>query len=1140
MINFYGKVLPILRKCMRISTIIIGIQICCTSLLMATGTRAQEVNLNVTKASVKQVFKRIEQQAKVTFVYDEQVINTLPALTLHIKNEQLTDVINQLQSKTQLQFKMVGNYIGVAQNDADMPQIAQTQTTEVAAAKIGGTVKDIANQPLVGVTVTIKGTQKGVTTDATGGFSIDANVGDILVFGYIGYAKKEIAVTGAALNVVLTEDSKQLGEVVVTALGIKKSEKSVTYSTQQVSGSELTRVKSDNLMNSLNGKVAGVTISPSASGVGGSAKVILRGNKSAGGNNQPLYVIDGIPISNGSNANGQPNSTYGTNVGQGGGMAGTSTNQDGGDGISNLNPEDIESISVLKGASAAALYGSQAQNGVILITTKKGKAGKTQINFSSGYTINKLAYKPEFQNSYGQSAPGSTYSWGAPISGGGHDNLSDFYQTGNNWTNSINLSGGNEIAQTYFSYANTDARGVEPNNKLSRNNFNLRETAKFLNNKLTVDGNVNYIDQKINNAPGLGLYLNPLTGLYLFPRGQDILPYKNNYSLPPVAGGNGVPTQNWPFNEDVQQNPWWTVNNDPSVAQRNRILINGSVKYDFTSWLSLQVRGNLDRTTDRYEQDLDAGTNPVYSKANGQFLLSNQTTEQKYGDALLTFTVPMKSDFKIDGVLGASITDAMTTGNVIGPDVTNSYSGTGLLVPNVFLPENLITAQNGPPVTTLLANHNQIQSLFANANFSYKNWAYLTLTGRNDWSSNLAYTPNESYFYPSAGLSFILNQMFNLPKAITYAKIRGTYAQVGNTVPPYVTNPLTHFNIGGGVILNSVAPFPELKPERTKSFELGTDLRFLDDRLSASFTYYKSNTINQFIKVIPSYVTTYSQGYVNAGNIENSGIEFMLGYDVIKSKDLTWNTSFNGSTFHNKVLDVDSKDGINQFILTPNLNNTYESVLAKGGSFGDIYGVTLQRDAQGRVLIGADGTPQINSNFTKIGNPNPKFQLGWSNSFTYQKFSFSFLVDGKFGGQVLSLTQAMMDKYGVSKVTGDARAAGGVAVNGVGPTGQAVSSVDPQKWYNTIGGRDGVSGEYIYSATVVRLREAALGYTFPIKNSVFKSLKLAVTGRNLIYFYKKAPYDPEVTMSTGNGLSGVDVFNQPATRNFGLNLNVAL
>jgi len=1025
---------------------------------------------------------------------------------------------------------------------ADNLHIIKNNTTKTLNAidAIKGTVKDASGQPLIGVNIQVKGTSRGTQTDANGAFTVQASAGEVLVVSYIGFAKKEVTVAGpaVALNIVLSEDSKTLGEVVVTALGIKKSEKSITYASQQIGGGELTRVKSDNLMNSLNGKISGVTISPSASGVGGSAKVILRGNKSAAGNNQPLYVIDGIPISNGSNSNGQPNNTFGTSVGQGGMASAASTNQDGGDGISNLNPDDIESVTILKGASASALYGSQAQNGVILITTKKGKAGKTSISFTSSATMDHIAYKPEFQNSYGQT-PGGADSWGAKISSG-HDNLSEFYQTGTNFTNSINLSGGSEIAQTYFSYANTTARGVEPGNKLVRNNLNFRETGHFLNDKLTVDGNITYVDQKINNSPGLGLYLNPLTGLYLFPRGRDILPYKNQFELPAVPiTGNGAPTQNWPFNEDIQQNPWWTTQRDPNTAQRNRVLINGSVKYDFTKWLSLQVRGNLDRFNDVYEQDLYAGTNPVYAKANGQLLLTNQTTEQKYGDALLTFTVPGKSDFKVDGVLGASITDSKTAGTIIGPNSLNTYNDPGLLIPNVFLPENLVSADGAPPVNSLQANHNQIQSLFANANLSYKNWAFLTLTGRNDWSSNLAFTPNSSYFYPSAGLSFILNQMFELPKAISYAKIRGTYAEVGNTVPSYVTNPLTHI-IPGGVVLNSVAPFPQLKPERTKSFELGFDSRFFDDALTVNFTYYKSNTRNQFFRITPSFVTTYSQGFVNAGNVQNSGIEFMVAYDVIKNSSFTWNTAFNGSTFNNKVIDVDSKDGIDQFILTTSSNNSYESVLAKGGSYGDIYGVTLKHDAQGRIMVGTDGKPITEDGFNYIGNPNPKFQLGWNNTFNYKKFTVSFLIDGKFGGQVLSLTQAVMDKYGVSQVTGDARNAGSVQINGVDPTGKAITSVDPKLWYTTIGGRDGISSQYIYSATVVRLREASVGYTLPLTGSVFKSLRLSLTGRNLLYFHKKAPYDPEVTMSTGNSLSGVDTFNQPATRNIGFNLNVTL
>lgn len=1006
------------------------------------------------------------------------------------------------------------------------------------AATIKGTVKDASGLPLVGVSVQVKGTKLSTQTDSNGNFAIQASPGDVLIFSYIGFARQEATVGSGTVQITLLEDSKQLGEVVVTALGIKKSEKTITYATQQVSGSELTRVKSDNLMNSLNGKVSGVTISPSASGVGGSAKVILRGNKSAGGNNQPLYVIDGVPISNGSNANGQPNNTFGSNVGQGGGgTTAVSASQDGGDGISNLNPEDIETLTILKGASASALYGSQAQNGVILITTKKGKAGKTQISFTSSITLDRVAYKPKFQDSYGQTTGGAD-SWGDKIPSA-QDNVSSFFQTGTNLTNSISLSGGNDVAQSYFSYANTAARGVEPTNKLARHNLNFRETARFLDNKLTVDANVNYISQKVNNSPGLGFYLNPLTGLYLFPRGKDISPYKNQFELPGSVEGVSVPQQNWPFNEDIQQNPWWVLNRNLNEAKRNRILLNASAKYDFTSWLSIQARGNIDRYTDIYEQDLYATTNAVLAKENGQLLLSNQTTEQKYADLLLTFSIPSKSDFKVDGVLGTSITDANAFGTLIGPDASNGYTKPGLTIPNIFLPENITTVAGGPPITTLPNNHNQIQSIFANANIGYKNWAFLTVTARNDWSSNLAFTPNNSYFYPSAGLSFILNQMFKLPEVISYAKLRGTFAQVGNTVPNYVTQPLTHFSTGGGVLLNSVAPFPELKPEKTTSFELGTDLRFLGDRLNLSFTYYKSNTKNQFIRVIPSFVTTFSQGYVNAGNIQNSGIEFNLGYDVIKNTNLTWNSSFNGSANKNKVIDVDSKDGINQFILTPNRNNTYQSELRTGGSFGDIYGVTFKRDDQNRIMIGADGKPLVNDGYNYIGNANPKFQLGWSNSFDYKRFRVSFLVDGKFGGQVLSLTEAVFDKYGVSQASGDARNQGGVNINGVDAvTGKPINSVDPKTWYTSVGGRDGITENYMYSATVVRLREASVGYTVPFTKGAVKSLRLSLIGRNLLYFYKKAPFDPEVTMSTGNGLSGVDVFSQPATRNFGFNLNV--
>lgn len=981
---------------------------------------------------------------------------------------------------------------------------------------IKGTVRDNTGTTLIGVSVRVKGTTSGTQTDANGQFTINCNTGDVLIFSYIGYASQEVTVGAAeSINITLAPSNDQLQQVVVTALGIRRSEKSLTYSSQQIGGDELTRAKSDNLVDNLSGKVAGLTISPSASGVGGSAKVILRGSKSFSGTNQPLYVVDGIPMTNASNSNGQPNNPFGG-----------STSVDGGDGIGNLNPDDVESISVLKGAAASALYGSQGANGVILITTKKGKAGKAQINFNSSAMASTAAYKPEFQNSYGRTTATAKDSWGSGISNA-PNNVDQFFQTGYNWTNSINLSAGNELAQTYVSYANTHATGIEPGNKLDRNNFTLHETAKFLDQKLSVDGSINYVSQAIDNTPALGLYFNPLTGLYLFPRGMDITPYKNQYLL---SNQTGYARQNWgTLGEDIQQNPWWIVNRNPNYSNRNRILMNGSVKYDFTNWLSFQVRGSLDRTADSYEQDLYSGTQSTLSKPNGQFILNNQTLEQKYGDALLTFRVPNTKAVKVDGLVGASITDSKVNGTALG-------AGQGLSNPDLFIEQNVIVSGTNSNASTLAENHSQLQSIYGNVNLSYNDWLFLNATARNDWSSNLAFTPNGSYFYPSAGLSVLLSHVIKLPSAITYAKIRGNYAEVGNSVPNYVTNPVNYLDNTGSVNLSTVAPF-QIKPERTKTYEIGADLRLLNDDLSVSANYYRSNTYHQYISVSLPTPFLYNRAYVNTGNVQNSGLEFMIGYNVINHSNFKWNTAFNGSYNVNKVIDVygDQK----QFVITPPANTSYESVMTTGGAYGDIWGNTVKRDAQGRILLNDNGTPQTNNGFSYIGNPNPKFTLGWNNSFKYKNFSLNFLVDGKFGGQVLSLTQAYLDQYGVSKESGDARNNGGVKVNGVNAnTGAAVSTVDAKTWYTSVGGRQGVSEMYMYSATVVRLREASLGYTFPINGKAIKDLRLSVVGRNLAYFYKKAPYDPEMTMSTGNGLSGVDIFNQPATRNIGLNLNV--
>ncbi|MFI5139941.1 MAG: SusC/RagA family TonB-linked outer membrane protein [Sphingobacteriales bacterium] len=1068
----------------------------------------QKVTINTKSADFKKVIAVIQKQTNYHFVFSERKIPSTGNIAINVKNEDVTTVLNQLLANSDFTYTQLENNLIVI----------TTKNEIVNNTVVHGKVLDENGQPFPGVSVKIKGTNTGTLSDLNGDFSVNTPDNAVLLFSFVGYETQEVAVSGkTSITVTMVVSNKSLNEVVVTALGVKRSEKSLVYANQVIGGSELTGVKSDNLMNSLNGKVAGVDISPSSSGVGGSVKVILRGSKNAFGTNQPLYVIDGVAITNTSNANGQPNGTYGGSP-------------DGGDGISNLNPDDIESMTVLEGPAAAALYGSQAANGVILITTKKGKAGTAQINFSSSYTNDVISYKPQFQNEYGET-PNGNQSWGAKLTTPSTaNNLNDFFVNGNNFTNSINFSSGTELAQTYFSYANTTANGVEPTNDLKRNNFTFRETGHFLNNKLTVDVNTNYINQRINNTPGQGFYFNTLPGLYLFPVGVDITPYKTNYGVPQPAR-NGLLTQNWVSNEDIQQNPWWILYKNPNYSTRNRFLTNAVVKYDVADWLNIQARGNVDRVSDVWEQDLYAGTNPVLSVANGQYSRSEQILTQTYGDLIANFKVPMKSAFKLDGLAGASITDDNTVGTKYNP-------GLGLAIPNVFIQQNVFTSTTSN-VATLPANHNQIQSVFGSLNLSFKSWAYLTLTDRNDWSSALAFTSNESYSYPSVGLSFILSDMFSLPKFITYAKIRGSYAEVATPVPQYITNPINYPASGGSVSFNSVEPNPQLKPTNTKSNELGADVKLFDNRLNLNFTWYKSNSYNQFIQYTPASSTGYSVGYLNAGNIQNTGVELRLGYDVLKSKLLNWNTAINFSANKNTIIQLNPAAPDALVTLTGSGPNAYESVLATGGSYGDIYGVKFQRNAAGQIMVNGSGAPINNNTFVKVGNPNPKFQMGWNNTLNYDKFSLEFLIDGKFGGQVMSMTQMLMDSYGTSSASGQARDAGGVTVNAVDPSGNAVTKVNAQTWYSTIGGRSGIAEAYMYSATVVRLRSMSLGYNIPVTNSVVKNVRISLIGNNLLYFYKKAPYDPEITMSTANGMSGVDVFNQPTTRRLGAQLNVS-
>jgi len=729
--------------------------------------------------------------------------------------------------------------------------------------------------------------------------------------------------------------------------------------------------------------------------------------------------------------------------------------------------------------------------------------------------------------------------------------LDHFFKTGQDYSNSISISTGTQKAQTYFSYANTTTSGIQDKNKLERNNFFLRETSKAFNDKLSLDGSANIIYQKINNVPIMVGAFNPLPGLYLFPRGLDIGEYKNNYEIPDADRG-GLMVQNWPFNEAGQQNPWWVINRDPNFSIRNRVILSFSAKYDLYKWINFQVRGNMDRSSDRYEQHAYAGTSTnLIASPNGQLKASTQNSQQIYGDALINFHPSLASPVKIDFTVGASIKDEKRDGYVFD-------GGLGLFIPNVFIMENVVlqnqSTQTIPPsgvptnvlipgvgsnASTIAPGHNQIQSVFFSGDISLNDYLFLSLSGRNDWSSNLAFTPNGSYFYPSAGLSLLLNGLWSLPESINYGKLRASFAQVGNTVATYATNPQNILGQGGAVINNGVAPLPLLKPEKTNSVEFGMDWRFFDNRLTINFTHYKANTKNQFFQIKPATTTGYSTGFVNAGDIQNSGNEITIGVDLFRSTLIKWNSTINISNNKNVIKDVDSKNGIDQYLITAPTQN-YESSLTKGGSYGDIYGYKLATDESGRVIIGSSGLPSLANalpygQFFYAGNPNAKFLASWANEISYKKFQLNVLIDGHFGGQMYSWTQSFLDRYGVSTKSAQDRDNGGVKINGVDAHGNAVTTLDPQKWYSVA---SQTVSEYIYSATVVRLREISLGYRFDFKHGFAKGIGVSLIGRNLIYFYKKAPSDPELSISSGNGLSGLDYFNPPAIRSYGVSVKV--
>ncbi|MDO3694663.1 SusC/RagA family TonB-linked outer membrane protein [Wenyingzhuangia sp. chi5] len=1012
-------------------------------------------------------------------------------------------------------------------------QNASAQTT------VTGTITDgDLDMPLPAVSIVVKGTSNGTASDFDGNYSITIpNESAVLVFKYIGYTSQEIPYTGSnIINVNLKPSTEQLDEVVVTALGIKREKKAITYSAQNVSVDELSEARSLNVANSLSGKVAGLNFSTTSNGVGSSSRITLRGNRSLNGNNQPLYVVDGVPISNGTTDRNSDIDTGGTSQP---------------DGISNLNPEDIASMTVLKGPSAAALYGTRASNGVIVITTKSGAGAQgTKVSISSNFMASSAIDLSNLQNEYGQGAQGvynptSQSSWGGKLDGSQvsawqlvnnpnyqgpattsysaqPNNITDFYQTGYNLANTVSVTSGSDKTQAYFSYTNTLAEGIVGGNKMNRNNVNLRITSKF-NEKFTLDTKANYITQNIDNLMRTGEE-SIGTSLYLLPRSIS----HDSYSDYEYFDEQGQRRVNY-YRDEVGQaggNPYWSaLRDDDRDDDRTRFIGFASLKYQLNDDLSFHFRTGLDQMTNTTFRNRYA-TNR-FNNDQGSYSEFYETVSELNTDVLATYDKKF-GDFSVNVNAGANIlkqkSSSLTSGGVLG-------NRNGFFLSNI---------QNQTPISSL--SEKQVNSIYGFTQIGYKNYLFLDATARNDWSSALP-AENRSFFYPSIGLSGVISDMIEMPEPITYVKLRASYAQVGNDTNPYQTSPqLSYIGGNGGMLYGqSTAANPDLKPEISSSSEFGADFRFFHNRLGLDITYFDSQTKNQIFYINTPQSSSKSRAVVNGGNIQNKGLEVVLTATPIETKDFAWDITANYASYQSEIKSIFE----NRDELVLGSGRLLRSKIVKGGEYGDLYIKGFERNENGDVLIDENtGLPIAQGDFeTLAGNFNPDWTGGLKNNFSYKNFNFSFLIDMRIGGEVISYTQARQAGLGVNDITLAGRENGfvvdGVVDNGNGNYTANTKTVTAEQYWTAIGQRTPVAEQFIYDATNIRLREVILGYSMPknvLKKSPFSSVNISFVARNLFFILNKAKYfDPEQGAGTGN-LQGVESFNLPSTRDYGVSL----
>ena len=1003
-----------------------------------------------------------------------------------------------------------------------------------AQASVRGTVTRSDGEPIIGANVIELGSNNGTVTDLDGNYQLKVGPNAILEFTYTGYVSQKFTVgTQTIINVTLAE-GVALSEIIVTALGISRERKSLSYAAQTIQGGQLTQVRDANFVNTLQGKVAGLVVTSASSGVGGATRVNLRGNRSIQSSNNALFVVDGVPVDN--STPGQVGNDFG--------------GYNGSDGVANINPDDIESINVLKGAAASVLYGSRAANGVILITTKKGSAGAISVDVNSGAQFDAPLTLPHLQNEYGQGNGGAfgakaSASWGpkmnnqAVIDWTGKaqgmvpqpNNISDFFQIGSSFNNSVGIKGGTDKVQSYFSFTNNQTAGVVPGNTLDRNTINLRISTN-LSKKFSTDAKVTYVNQILNNKLRSGEESSEVMNLYKTPRSIRIEDMQNYESEA------GVPTY-W-TSSSIYMNPYWTINRTSADEERTRTTGLVSATYQINDDIKVLARVSLDQYTDKGENTFYNNT-LLFAWLGGTYQKSFRQVQERNSELLLIGNKKLNNKVKLSYTFGVA--------DVARKSDFTQTSANGLLVPNKF---DLGFARNLAVGTGFIER--DLQSVFGSVQVSLNDYLYFDVTARNDWSSTLP-APH-SYFYPSLGLTAVLSDMVELPSFISFAKLRGSYTRVGNDAAPYLLTQTYSFSqggVGGFINRDATQAFGELKPELTTSLEFGFDGRFFDNRIGLDVTFYKTNSINQLLSLPLAPASGFSNQYINAGDIENSGVELTLTGSPIKKNDLTWDVMLNYARNVNAIVAL--HPDIKQTFISSGFVRTAGVLVKEGGAYGDLYADGWARTPSGQLIMDGAGKPLVSSTQEYLGNFNPKFTLGLNNAFSFGKIRLNVLVDARIGGVMTSGSDASLAFDGSSAITTAYREGGWVLPGVTLSNNEYIPNTYPINaetfWTTVSKGRYSWGQVFTYDATNVRIREAAVGYDITIKSQYVKKATLSIVARNLFFLAKgnaiidipgiptrKMWFDPDVNLGAGN-YQGVEFGTLPSSRSIGLNLSLS-